>query len=62
MPACILQEDGRVNLCLSVAGRAAARLGRDPRLADRPGARGARFGERLAETGDQPWLSISNVP
>lgn len=57
----LLQEDGTVNLCLSVA---AARLrgagGIDALLAELA-AEAPRFGERLAEAGGG-WISVSKVP
>jgi flavin-dependent dehydrogenase len=58
----LLQEDGRANLCLSVAAARLRASGGIPDLLSDLAREAPRFGERLAETGDQPWLSISNVP
>ncbi len=58
----LLQEDGSVNLCLSVA---AARLrdagGQAPLLA-RLAQEAPRLGERLAEATEAAWISVGNVP
>jgi flavin-dependent dehydrogenase len=58
----LLQEDGRVNLCLSVAAARLRSSGGVPELLRDLIGEAPRFGERLAEAGDEPWLSISNVP
>jgi flavin-dependent dehydrogenase len=58
----LLQEDGRVNFCLSVAAARLRSSGGVPELLRDLAREAPRFGERLAEAGDEPWLSISNVP
>jgi flavin-dependent dehydrogenase len=58
----LLQEDGSVNLCMSVAAsRLRASGGVDALLAELS-REAPRLGARLAETTGANWLSISNVP
>jgi flavin-dependent dehydrogenase len=58
----LLQEDGRANLCLSVAAARLKAAGGVPGLLGDLAREAPRFGERLAAAGEEPWLSIGNVP
>ena len=58
----LMQEDGRANLCLSVASERIREAGGVPELMVILAREAPRLGERLAETGDEAWLSVSNVP
>jgi len=58
----LLQEDGRVNLCLSVAAARLREAGCIPALLDELGRESPPLGERLAVAAGDPWLSVSKVP
>jgi len=58
----LLQEDGSVNLCLSVAAERLRRAGGVPPLLDEIGREAPRLGERIGAAEGAAWLSISNVP
>jgi flavin-dependent dehydrogenase len=56
------QEDGRVNLCLSVAAARLRQAGGIPALLRELGRVAPLLGERLAPAADESWLSVGNVP
>jgi flavin-dependent dehydrogenase len=58
----LLQEDGRANLCLSVAADRLRSAGGISELLAQLAREAPRLGERIAAAGAEPWLSISNVP
>lgn len=58
----LLQEDGRVNLCLSVAADRLRAAGGIPELLDLLGREAPRLGAQIACVRDESWLSVSNVP
>jgi menaquinone-9 beta-reductase len=58
----LLQEDGRVNLCMSVASARLRQAGGIAPLMAALAAEAPLLGARLPEAGEEPWLSISNVP
>jgi flavin-dependent dehydrogenase len=58
----LLQEDGRANLCLSVAAERLRSAGGIADLLAQLAREAPRLGERIAAAGAEPWLSISNVP
>jgi menaquinone-9 beta-reductase len=58
----LLQEDGNVNLCLSVAAeRIKAAGGIEPLMAQLA-CQAPQLGERIAAAEAAPWISVSNVP
>lgn len=58
----LVQEDGRANLCLSVAAARLRAAGGIAELLAELAQEAPRLGERIAAAGAEPWLSISNVP
>lgn len=58
----LLQEDGSVNLCLSVAAARLRDAGGVEPLLQALGGEAPRLGERLADAVGASWLSIGNVP
>jgi flavin-dependent dehydrogenase len=58
----LLQEDGRANLCLSVAAARLRSAGGIAELLPELAQEAPRLGEHIAAAGMEGWLSISNVP
>lgn len=58
----LLQEDGQVNLCMSVAAARLRHEGGIPALLEALGRESPLLGERLGAAAGQPWLTIGNVP
>jgi flavin-dependent dehydrogenase len=58
----LLQEDGRVNLCMSVAAARLREAGGIPALLETLAGEAPLLGERLACASGETWLSVSNVP
>jgi flavin-dependent dehydrogenase len=58
----LLQEDGRANLCMSVAAARLRRAGGIAALLDELAQEAPRLGQRLGAAAGQAWLTISNVP
>jgi flavin-dependent dehydrogenase len=58
----LMQEDGGINLCLSVSSARLREAGGVEALMERLAAEAPLLGSRLQQVGETPWLSISNVP
>jgi len=58
----LLQEDGCINLCLSVSAERLKNAGGVTEFLTEVAREAPRLGERIAAAGGEPWLSIGNVP
>lgn len=58
----LIQEDGRVNLCMSVAAARLRSAGGVQALLGEVAAGQPRLGDRLALAGREEWISVGNVP
>lgn len=58
----LMQEDGHVNLCFSVAAAQLREAGGIAPLLDRIAAQAPAFAARLEAAGTPSWISVSNVP
>ena len=58
----LMQEDGRANLCMSVASSRLREAGGIDAFLVQLAREAPMLGEHLARAGEEPWLSVSNVP